>query len=56
VSLSHLVGLGLLALIALMPYGTPLLLSAGATVVLVIVAAWEWISLRQARASAAASS
>ena len=45
--LSHLVGLGLLAL--LIPVATamtPLLLSSATTVVLIVVAAWESISLR----------
>jgi low temperature requirement protein LtrA len=45
--LSHLVGLGLLAL--LIPAATaitPLLLSSATTVVLIVVAAWESISLR----------
>jgi low temperature requirement protein LtrA len=44
--LSHLVGLGLLA--ALAPTATvttPLMLSAGTTVVLIMVAAWEWLSI-----------
>ena len=56
VPLSHLVGIGLLAalaaLVPFLPLMTPLLLSAATTVVLAIVAAWEWISLRDARASA----
>jgi len=46
--LSHLVGLGLLA--ALIPAAlvmTPLALSACTTAVLIIVAVWEWRSLRQ---------
>ncbi len=45
--LSHLVGLGLLALLA--PAGlyvSPLVLAAGATTVLIIVVIWEWMSLR----------
>ena len=45
--LSHLVGLGLLAL--LVPAGLyvpPLVLAAGATAVLIIVVIWEWMSLR----------
>jgi low temperature requirement protein LtrA len=45
--LSHLVGLGLLAL--LIPAGhamTPLALAAGAMAVLVIVVIWEWMSWR----------
>ena len=44
--LSHLVGLGLLALLA--PAAlitTPLVLSGGTTAILIIVAAWEWLSL-----------
>ena len=52
--LSHLAGLGLLAL--LIPaaiIASPLLLSAGTTSVLIIVAVWEWASLRQSRVSAA---
>jgi low temperature requirement protein LtrA len=45
--LSHLVGLGLLALlIPAAMYVTPLALSAGATATLILVATWEWISLR----------
>jgi low temperature requirement protein LtrA len=46
VPLSHLAGLGLLALLA--PVATivpPLALSAGATLVLLVVATWEWISI-----------
>ena len=46
--LSHMVGLGLLML--LIPAGavaTPLLLSAGTTIILIVVAVWEWWSLRQ---------
>jgi low temperature requirement protein LtrA len=48
--LSHMVGLGLLA--ALLPFAghfTPLLLSLSATGCLVLVAAWELISLRETR-------
>ena len=48
--LSHLAGLGLLIL--LIPaswFATPLALSAGATGVLIIVAQWEWVSLRYRR-------
>ena len=45
--LSHLVGLGLLALlIPAVPVTTPLLLSSAVTAVLILVAAWELISLR----------
>lgn len=45
--LSHLVGLGLLALLA--PAGlylSPLALATGATAVLIVVVIWEWVSLR----------
>jgi low temperature requirement protein LtrA len=45
--LSHLVGLGLLALLA--PAGlylSPLALAAGATAILIIVVIWEWMSFR----------
>jgi low temperature requirement protein LtrA len=45
--LSHLVGLGLLALlIVTVPIVTPLLLSSATTAVLILVATWESISLR----------
>ena len=45
--LSHLVGLGLLAaLTSAVAFATPLALSAGTTVVLIMVAVWEWWSLR----------
>jgi len=45
--LSHLIGLGLLALLILaVPAITPLLLSAAVTAVLMLVAAWDSISLR----------
>jgi low temperature requirement protein LtrA len=44
--LSHTVGLGLLALLTLtVPFLPPLALSAAATVVLILVAVWEWVSL-----------
>lgn len=44
--LSHIVGLALLAVLAPMAMiATPLLLSAKATAILIIVAAWEWLSL-----------
>jgi low temperature requirement protein LtrA len=47
--LSHLVGIGLLALLAPAALiATPLALSAGATAILIVVAAWEWLSLRGA--------
>ena len=48
--LSHLVGLGLLALVTLVeltPFATPLILAAAATAVLITVAVWEWLSLRK---------
>ena len=46
--LSHSVGLCLLALlIAAAPFVSPLVLSASSTLVLIIVAVWEWLSLRQ---------
>jgi low temperature requirement protein LtrA len=47
VPLSHLAGLGLLALLILAaPVTTPLLLSAATTAVLILVAVWESVSLR----------
>jgi low temperature requirement protein LtrA len=50
--LSHLVGLGLLALlIPAAVVATPLLLSAATTAVLIVVAAWEAISLRPSQPS-----
>jgi low temperature requirement protein LtrA len=50
VPLSHLVGLGLLAmLIPVCGLLTPLVLSAGATAVLIVVAVWEWLSLGRRR-------
>ena len=46
--LSHLVGLGLLALLVSVAWlATPLALSAGATSVLMVVTLWEWLSLRR---------
>ncbi|MPZ39600.1 MAG: hypothetical protein GEU95_16390 [Rhizobiales bacterium] len=51
--LSHLVGIGLLALLApTAATTTPLMLSAGVTVILIVVAGWEWLSLRNAVAIA----
>jgi low temperature requirement protein LtrA len=50
--LSHLAGLGLLAL--LLPFAgllSPLALSLAATATLVLVAGWEWLSLRETRAA-----
>jgi low temperature requirement protein LtrA len=48
--LSHLVGLALLAVLApLAMITTPLVLSAKATAILIIVAAWEWLSLGRSR-------
>ena len=45
--LSHLAGLGILALlIPASAITTPLLLSSAATPVLIVVAAWELLSLR----------
>ena len=45
--LSHLVGLGLLAVwTPAAAVVTPLVLSAGTTAILIIVAIWEWRSLR----------
>ena len=45
--LSHLVGLGLLGLLApAAMITTPLVLSASTTAVLIMVAVWEWLSLR----------
>jgi low temperature requirement protein LtrA len=45
--LSHLIGLGLLALlIPLSVYATRLQLVAATTVVMIVVAVWEWLSLR----------
>jgi low temperature requirement protein LtrA len=50
VPLSHLVGLALLGALALLaPHAAPLWLSAATTVVLVLVAAWEWMSLGRQR-------
>jgi low temperature requirement protein LtrA len=51
--LSHLVGLGLLVLLA--PLGThlsPLLLNAATTLILVVVSVWEWLSLGRQSAAA----
>lgn len=48
--LSHLVGLGLLALVATVAAGRPVIgLGAAATGILVLVAAWEHVSLRGGR-------
>ena len=48
--LSHMVGLAMLALlIPAVPVTTPLLLSSATTAVLIVVAAWELISLRSNR-------
>ena len=45
--LSHLVGLGLLALLIwAVPVTTPLVLSAATSAVLIVVAVWESVSLR----------
>ena len=54
--LSHLVGLGLLAVLApLAMITTPLVLSAKATAILIIVAAWEWLSLGRGKPANAPS-
>ncbi len=46
--LSHMIGLGLLALSTLaVPYASPLMLGMATTLVFVVVAAWETISLRR---------
>jgi low temperature requirement protein LtrA len=46
VPLSHLVGLALLVLlIPAVPLATPLALSAGTTLVLIVVVFWEWMSM-----------
>jgi len=46
--LSHLVGLGLLVLaIPASFYLTPLMLSATTTAIMIVVALWEWLSLRR---------
>lgn len=51
--LSHLVGLGsLAALVAVVPYTTPLKLAAVTAAILIIVAVWEWHSLRPGSESA----
>jgi len=47
IPLSHIVGLILMALLgATASFATPLLLSAGSTAILVVVAVWEWASFR----------
>jgi low temperature requirement protein LtrA len=54
--LSHLVGLGLLAvLVPLAMITTPLVLSAKATAILIVVAAWEWLSLGRSKPANATS-
>ena len=46
--LSHLVGLGLLALSAsTVAIATPLHLAAGTTAIMIIVALWEWASFKR---------
>ncbi|WP_137046075.1 low temperature requirement protein A [Pseudolabrys sp. FHR47] len=46
--LSHLIGLGLLALtVPASFYMTPVMLSATTTAIMIVVAVWEWLSLRQ---------
>jgi low temperature requirement protein LtrA len=50
--LSHLVGIGLLALTALaVPSLSPLALSAATTFILIVVAVWEWWSFRPTAAA-----
>lgn len=47
--LSHMVGIGLLVLLAPAALiATPLVLATGVTTILIVVAAWEWLSLRRA--------
>ena len=46
--LSHLVGLGLLVLLVpAAAAASPLILSAGSTAILIVVAVWEWASLKR---------
>jgi low temperature requirement protein LtrA len=46
--LSHLIGLGLLALLAAATsFTTPLRLAAGTTAIMILVALWEWASFRR---------
>jgi low temperature requirement protein LtrA len=53
--LSHMVGLVLLvALVPAVAITTPLALSAGTTAILIAVAVWEWLSLRETDNAAAA--
>jgi low temperature requirement protein LtrA len=53
--LSHLVGLALLALLVpATAIATPLVLSAGTTAILIAVAIWEWLSLRNTDKAVAA--
>jgi low temperature requirement protein LtrA len=55
--LSHTAGLGLLLLLASsVTVMTPLALSTGATLVLIAVATWEWLSFRRGPAKAPAGS
>ena len=50
VPLSHLIGLGLLALVASAAMiASPLVLSAGTSASLIVVAVWEWASLKRRR-------
>ena len=54
--LSHIVGLALLAVLApTAMITTPLVLSAGTTAILIIVAAWEWLSLGRGKTANAPS-
>jgi low temperature requirement protein LtrA len=51
---SHLVGLGLLAvLVVAVPFLTPLALSAATSAVLILVGVWEWLSIGRAAGRAA---
>src|SRR5262249_17425640 len=48
--LSHLVGLGLLALLAsIAGFTTPFVVTIATSAILVLVAAWEWASFRRRR-------
>jgi low temperature requirement protein LtrA len=55
--LSHLGGLGLLAILAVAsPHGSPLTLSLATTAILIVVAAWEWGSLGRSAAQSSGAS
>ena len=54
--LSHLIGIGLLVLLAPAALiATPLALATGATAILIVVAAWEWLSIGRRDTAQAAS-